>query len=73
MARTIFTFATTHHALWAEDVARDAGVPAEPIPAPPAAHARCSLALETLPEDFERLAGILAAESIPFDRYTPEE
>ncbi|HEX8692326.1 MAG TPA: putative Se/S carrier-like protein [Longimicrobium sp.] len=47
--RRIFTLDTTHHALWAEEVARERDIPAEAIPAPPAAHARCSLALETLP------------------------
>jgi hypothetical protein len=52
----IFTFDTTHHALWAEEIAREAGIPAEVVPAPPAARARCNLALETLPEEAERLA-----------------
>jgi hypothetical protein len=62
----VFTFETTHHALWAEEVAQAHGVPAEVIPAPPAARARCNLALETLPEEAERLADLLAREGVPF-------
>ena len=38
--RRIFTFDTTHHALWAEEVARERDIPADAIPAPPAAQAR---------------------------------
>ena len=37
MTRIVFTFDTTHHALWAEEVAGEHGIPAEVIPAPPAA------------------------------------
>lgn len=68
-----FTFDTTHHALWAEEVARDAGIPAEVVPAPPAARARCNLALETLPEDTERLSATLAAEGVPHGRWSPPD
>lgn len=67
----VFTFDTTHHALWAEEVARDAGIPAEVVPAPPAARARCNLALETLPEGVERLADALAAAGVPHARWPP--
>jgi hypothetical protein len=73
MTHPVFTFDTTHHALWAEEVARDAGIPAEVIPAPSAARARCNLALETLPEDAARLAGILTAEGVPHTLWTPAE
>lgn len=65
MTPTVFTFDTTHHALWAEEVARERGVPAEVVPAPPASRARCSLALETLPEEVEALSAALAEEGIP--------
>jgi len=60
----LFTFATTHHALWAEEVARTEGIPAEVVPAPPAAHARCNLALETLADDAGALASALAREGV---------
>lgn len=65
----IFTFDTTHHAMWAEEVAREREIPAEVIPAPPAAHARCNLAIETLPEDVGRLSGALGEEGVPFALY----
>jgi hypothetical protein len=68
----LFTFDTTHHALWAEEVAREAGIPAEVVPAPAAARARCNLALETLPEKVESLAAELSAAEIPYGRYEEE-
>jgi hypothetical protein len=67
----IFTFDTTHHALWAEEVAREAGIPAEVVPAPPAARARCNLALEALPDDVDRLSDALTAEGVPHARWSP--
>lgn len=66
MIGRLFTFDTTHHALWAEEVAGEAGIPAEVVPAPPGARARCNLALETLPEEVERLAGELDRAGVPF-------
>jgi hypothetical protein len=73
MARMVFTFDTTHHALWAEEVAEERGIPAGVIPAPPAARARCSLALETLPEDAGSLAAALDEEGVPFGRWDADE
>ena len=72
MTRTVFTFETTHHALWAEEVAQARGIPAEVIPAPPAARARCNLALETLPEEVGTLAAALDGEGVPFGRWTAD-
>ena len=68
--RRIFTFDTTHHALWAEEVAQERDIPAEAIPAPAEANARCSLALETLPGDVARLSAALDAEGVPFALYS---
>ncbi len=65
----MFTFETTHHALWAEEIAARNGIPAEVVPAPPDAHARCNLAIETLPEDVGRLAAELDSAGVPFGRY----
>lgn len=73
MSGAVFTFETTHHALWAEEVAREAGIPAEVVPAPPAARARCNLALETLPEEVERLAETLAAQGVPHGLWSPPD
>jgi len=65
----LFTFDTTHHALWAEEIAQEAGIPVQVVPAPPAAHARCNLALETLPEEIDRLADALREAGAPFERF----
>jgi hypothetical protein len=62
----VFTFDTTHHALWAEEVAGDTGIAVEVIPAPPAARARCNLALATHADDVARLAEALGGQGIPF-------
>ncbi len=62
----MFTFDTTHHALWAEEVAGEAGIPVEVVPAPAGADARCNLALETLPGEVDRLAGELTRSGVPF-------
>lgn len=71
MANPVFTFDTTHHALWAEEIARERGIPADVVPAPAAAHARCNLALETLPGDLDRLRDALTGQGVPFSAYVP--
>ncbi len=71
MSPVVFVFDTTHHALWAEEVAGEAGIPADVIPAPPAAQARCNLALETLPEDVDRLAVALMEAGVLHARWPP--
>ena len=73
MAAPVLTFQTTHHALWAEEVARERGIPAEVVPAPPAARARCNLALETLPDELPRLVAALEAAGVPHARWSPAE
>lgn len=71
MTRTIFTFETTHHALWAEEVARENGIPHEVIPAPPEANAKCNIALETLAEELNRLAAALGDAGVTFGIWKP--
>jgi len=61
----VLVFDTTHHALWAEQVARTAGLAAEVIPAPASARAKCGLALEYLPEDESALLGALESAGVP--------
>lgn len=73
MQTPVFTFETTHHALWAEELAQEHGVPAEVIPAPAAARARCNLALQVLSADVRRTAELLGAEGVPFALYPPED
>jgi hypothetical protein len=66
MPLPVFTFDTTHHALWAEELAAENRIPAEIIPAPPQAGARCDLALETLVEEVDRLAAVLTENGVEF-------
>lgn len=66
----IFTFDTTHHALWAEQLAQERGFAALIIPAPAEARAKCDLALETLPEELDDLAKVLEEEGVAFRVYS---
>lgn len=69
VANPLFTFDTTHMALWAEEVAREGGIPAETVPAPPETRARCGLALETLDRFVGPLSDALSAAGVSY--YTP--
>lgn len=69
--RCTFTFDTTHHALWAEEVARDANLPHEVVPAPPEATAKCNIALETLTGSREALIKALTDAGVTFRIYEP--
>jgi hypothetical protein len=64
--RALFTFDTTHMALWAEEVAREEGIPAEIVPAPPEAKAKCGLALATLLPSVPGLETALEREGVVF-------
>lgn len=66
----ILTFDTTHHALWAEQIAIDCGAGAQVIPAPADAQAKCDLALEILPEDVTRVTDALVKAGVVFRRYS---
>ena len=72
MIRPIFTFDTTHHALWAEEVARDYRIAHEIVPAPPEANAKCSIAIETLPENIGTMRSALENVGVPHGLYNPE-
>ena len=65
MTRLIL-FETTHHAMWAEDVAREAGIPAEVVPAPKESDAKCGLALEVMPDTLAALTAALDGEGVPY-------
>ena len=69
MVSDTFLFDTTHHAIWAEEVAGDQGIAAEVIAAPPGSGAKCNLALLTRPDRAEELAVALTAEGIEFRRW----
>lgn len=62
----VFTFDTTHMALWAEEVAGERGIPAEVIPAPPETRAKCGLALQTLPPSAPALKAALDEAGVEF-------
>jgi hypothetical protein len=62
----LLTFDTTHHALWAEQLAHEHGLAAEPTPAPADAGAQCDIALEFLPEEEAALLDVLRSAGILF-------
>ena len=62
-------FDTTHQAMWAEEIARIRGIPAEVVSAPADAKAKCGLALRTLTEHCAALSSALGAEGIEFRLY----
>jgi len=67
----VFLFDTTHHVLWAEEIALEAGIPADVVPAPPDRdEARCDLALETFRARASDLAVRLGEEGVVF--YAPD-
>ena len=65
----LFTFETTHLALWAEDTARERGIPVDVVPAPPEAKAKCGIALRTLAVRSDELAAALRDEGITFGTF----
>jgi hypothetical protein len=65
----ILIFDTTHHAMWAEELAKEQGLPVEVIPAPEDVDAKCGMALEVLAEAFDNLQTILQQEGVPFKVY----
>lgn len=65
----IVVFDTTHHALWAEEVAKEKGLAVEVVPAPEGTSAKCGMALEVLEESYGELEAILNQEGIPFKEY----
>jgi hypothetical protein len=67
----LLTFDTTHHALWAEQLAHEHGLAAEPTPAPQEAGAGCDIALEFLPEEEAALVQALQAAGIEFRFWPP--
>jgi len=69
MPNPVFTFHTTHHALWAEELAAEQRIPVEIIPAPPESGARCDLAIETLPEEVEALMLLLQQHGVEYATY----
>lgn len=65
-ATILYTFETTHMALWAEDTARERGIPAEIVPAPAEARAKCGLALRAEATREPALTDALRGEGVEF-------
>lgn len=68
-----FVFDTTNAALWAEEVAREAGIPVEVVPAPADSDATCDLALITPPASVSALRVALSAAGVRFRPWPPSE
>ncbi|MEX2583419.1 MAG: DUF3343 domain-containing protein [Gemmatimonadota bacterium] len=66
MSRPIFIFETTHHALWAEEIAREQRIPHEIVPAPSESNARCDIAIETLPDSVAGMTDAFDGAGVEF-------
>ena len=66
-----YVFESTTAAFWAEDVARDRGIPVELVSAPADAEALCDLAMITLVEHQPALEAALQGEGVPHRRWPP--
>lgn len=62
-------FDSTTAALWAEEVAKDADIPVDVVPAPAGSAAKCDLALETTPARVRTLEAELRAQGVPYRRW----
>lgn len=62
----VLVFDTTHHALWAEELALAQGLAVDVVPAPADANAKCDLALAFLDEDEADLLRVLAEADVPY-------
>jgi len=62
----LFLFDTTHLAMWAEDLARERGIPAEVVAAPADAKAKCGLALRTMGTCCGELEAAMTTEGITY-------
>lgn len=70
---TLFRFESSTLVLWAEEVAMEAGIPVEVVPAPAADSEEgrsgfCGLALQTFSTSAAEIEAILRSKGIPFRR-----
>ena len=70
MTNRILIFDTTHHAMWAEELAKEQNLAVEVVPAPEGVDAKCGMALEVLPGAFDNLQTLLQKEGVPFKVYS---
>ena len=69
----IFVFDTTNAVLWAEEIARQGGIPVEVVPAPAGSEAKCELALACRADDAHGLVAALVKACVPFGRWPPTD
>ena len=69
----LLVFDTTHHALWAEEIALQHRLGADVVPAPAAADAKCDLALAFLDEDEAALLAALDAAGVAYRVFVSAE
>ena len=62
----VLVFDTTHHALWAEELALARGLAVDVVPAPASARAKCDLALSFLEEDETDLLATLEEAGVTY-------
>ena len=63
---TVYLFESGTHVLWAEEVARERGIPVEVVPAPPGFSDLCGLAIRTTVGHAAALEASLEEEGIVF-------
>ena len=68
MTASVYTFQTSHHAMWAEEVAREREIPIQVVAAPSTAEAKCGIALRTDPERASELEAAFESEGIQYQR-----
>jgi len=68
-SKVTLTFETSHHALWAEDLARERKIPVVVVPAPAESISRCGLALLIPTTAEEELAAMCLNAGIRFTRW----
>jgi hypothetical protein len=66
-----FLFDSTNAALWAEEVAKEEGIPVEVVPAPAESDAKCDLAIITPEDHVPLLRAALTAQGVPFRPWRP--
>ena len=70
----VFGFASTHDAMAAESLLKQAAIPVTPIPSPPAFGSLCGLAIRVLPEDENRATNVLSEGRVaPVERADIED
>ncbi|TVP58726.1 MAG: DUF3343 domain-containing protein [Gemmatimonadales bacterium] len=65
-----YTFPSSHHALWAEDVAREMDIAVEMGSAPAESRSKCGLALRVGGAQVEELETAFRTEGIDFQRWS---